>query len=131
MIPFYSTEYIYTFLEDIGEQGRQLYRLVHLTSDLAFPLVYGLLFFALIHRFTQILKPSRKINAQFLPWIAALFDLAENFTLNHITSEFPERLIGLTMLAQFFTLMKALFLFTTVAFTAYLGLRIIGRKLAA
>ena len=131
MIPFYSTEYIYTFLEEIGEQGRQLYQLVHLTSDLAFPLIYGLLFFGLISRFSIILDTSSKMYIPLLPWIAAIFDLAENFTLNYITSQFPDRLIGLTMLARVFTLMKAIFLFTSIAYTAYLGIRIIWKKVAA
>ena len=131
MIPFYSTEYIYTFLEGIGDQGRQLYQLVHLTSDLAFPLIYGLLFFGLISRFSIILDTSSKMYTPFLPWIAAIFDLAENFTLNYITSQFPEQLKRLTKLAKFFTLMKAIFLFTTIAYTAFLGFRIIWRKVAS
>jgi len=130
MIPFYSTEYIYTFLEGIGDQGRQLYQLVHLTSDLAFPLIYGLLFFGLISRFSIILDTSSKMYTPFLPWIASIFDLAENFTLNYIVSQFPDRLMRLAFLAQIFTLMKAIFLFTSVAFTAYLGFRIIWRKKA-
>ena len=131
MIPFYSTEYIYTFLENIGEKGRQLYQLVHLTSDLAFPLIYGLLFFGLISRFSLILDTSSKMYTPFLPWGAAIFDLAENFTLNYITSQFPERLMELARLAQIFTLMKAIFLFTTIAYSAYLGFQIILRRYTA
>ena len=128
MEPGYTANDVYTFLEDIGGQGRQLYRLIHLTTDLAFPLVYGLLFFALISRL--IIKPNSPIKtyAPLFPLIAAAFDLSENFTLNYITRQFPNEFPGLIRLAQFFTLAKFTFLMATLLVTAYLAFRLIRQK---
>ncbi|MDY6873579.1 MAG: hypothetical protein SVR81_06390, partial [Chloroflexota bacterium] len=50
MMGIYSPEAVNDFLADIGPSGRAAYQLMHFSSDLAFPLVYGLLLFALISR---------------------------------------------------------------------------------
>ena len=124
----YSVDDIYNFLEKIGERGRQLYRFMHLTSDLAFPFIYGLLFFGILSRFVLILKLPRLRYAPLLPWVATFFDLAENLTLNYITSRFPEKLPVLTWTAQFFSLGKFTFLLASILAITFLGLRIIFLK---
>ena len=105
MMGIYSPEEVYHFLESIGEEGRTAYQTMHFGTDLAFPLVYGLLLFALLSRATQKTLPK----LPWLPFIAffpTLVDLAENFTLVNITAHFPAFLPGLTQLAQVFTILK-------------------------
>jgi hypothetical protein len=105
MMGIYSPDDVYTFLDSVGGTGRTSYQTMHYATDLAFPLVYGALLFALLCRAID----KTGTNFRWLPFIAflpTLADLAENFTLVTITARFPEFLPGLTHLAQVFTLFK-------------------------
>ena len=105
MMGIYSPEDVYTFLESVGPEGRSVYQTMHYATDLAFPLVYGALLFALLCRETR--KTETKFR--WLPFLALLptvADLAENFIMVYITAHFPEFLPGMTRLAQVFTLIK-------------------------
>ncbi len=101
----YTPQTVYDFLSAIGPAGREAYQRMHFTSDLAFPLVYGLLLFSLISR--RLLQRENKPRwIALLAFIGPVFDLAENFSLVVITDRFPTSLPGLTRLAQVFTLAK-------------------------
>lgn len=101
----YSPAYIAAFLAAIGPQGRQAYQMMHFTTDLAFPFIYGLFLFAVLCRLTHLGKSPHPA----LPLIAILplaADLAENFSMVAITANFPTALPGLVWLAQAFTILK-------------------------
>ena len=101
----YSPEQLYQFLSQIQEGGRDAFQGMHLTVDLSFPIIYSLLFFFVMQWQSSILGKQKS----FLPLVSFLsggFDLAENFTLFFITSQFPQFLPNLSMLAQGFTLIK-------------------------
>ena len=105
MMGIYSPQEVYDFLTAIGPAGREAYQLMHFSSDLAFPLVYGLFLFSWLSR----LVVGKDPKTQYLPLIAFLAsaaDLAENFTMVYITDRFPSFLPGLTRLSQVFSLVK-------------------------
>ncbi|MBG0786975.1 MAG: hypothetical protein H0S79_17910 [Anaerolineaceae bacterium] len=101
----YTPDYIYDLLTVIGPAGRQAYQMMHFTTDLAFPFLYGLLIFSGL----SLLASRDSEVRHFLPLIALLpfvSDLAENFTMVAITASYPKFKPGLTWLAQGFTLLK-------------------------
>ncbi|MCB2209975.1 hypothetical protein KQH62_03670 [bacterium] len=105
MMGIYSPQAVYDFLTDIGPEGRAAYQLMHFSSDLVFPLIYGMLLFALISR--RLLQRDRApYQIALLAFVGPLFDLAENFSMVAITNSFPTAMPGLTRLAQVFTLLK-------------------------
>lgn len=108
----YSANELFDFLTLIGPEGRQAYQWMHLTTDLAFPIIYGLFFFSTSsYLLVQVGMPTL-----FIAWFgvfAAVFDLAENFTLLFITNRYPEFLSGLANLARLFTLGKFTFILTS------------------
>ncbi|QRN84445.1 hypothetical protein JR338_12735 (plasmid) [Chloroflexota bacterium] len=101
----YTPDYVYDFLTAIGPAGRQAYQMMHFTTDLAFPFLYGLLLFAgLSLLVTQNSGESRPFPLiAFLPFVS---DLAENFIMVAITASYPKFKPGLIWLAQGFTLLK-------------------------
>ncbi len=103
---FYSPTYVYDFLAAIGPTGRHAYQMMHFTTDLAFPFIYGSLLFAGICRMVVGLAKGKKAQLPFLAVLPVAADLAENFTMVAITASFPTYRAGLTWLAQVFTLLK-------------------------
>jgi hypothetical protein len=119
----YSPAYIADFLTSIGPEGRKAYQMMHFTTDLAFPLVYGLLIFA---GFCRLLKLDDGAHPT-LPLIALvpmLADLAENFSMVAITAAYPQPMSGLVWVAQAFTLIKFGGIGFCLAALVILGLRI-------
>jgi len=119
MMEVYSLESIYQFLTDIEPEGRNAYQVLHLTTDLAFPLVYGLFFYTLISHLADTEKSSHKL-LPYLSLTATFFDLAENFTLFLLTARYPKFLPGLTDLAQFFTIAKFFFFVVNILLIIFL-----------
>lgn len=99
----YSPEDARKFFDDIGKDGRKLYAGTELTVDIAFPLVYGSLFSALVILFYGQQRAKYMV---LVPLLAAAFDLAENVTLAIMASTFKGEASGLARLAVVFTLAK-------------------------
>lgn len=65
----YSPDEVYDFLTLIRTEGRQTYQRMHLTTDLAFPLIYGFFLFSI----TSYLL-LKKSHAPFYYHLVCLFD---------------------------------------------------------
>lgn len=116
----YTPDQLYDFLTRIEASGRAAFRGMHLTLDLAFPVIYSLFFFSLT-RLLMRLTSARKKALSFSIFFALAFDLAENLTLNIITARYPQPSQVLSHLAQVFTLVKfALILFSVGVIVIYL-----------
>ena len=127
MQPGYSVEEVYDFLTLIGPEGRQAYQLMHLTTDFAFPIVYGVFLFSII----SYLLVQAGLQQFFITWLgifAAGFDLAENFTLMYITDRFPKFLPGLVNLARIFTMGKFSFMLVSFMIIGYLFVKNLRRQ---
>ena len=119
---FYSPEQIYDFFTQIGPTGREAFRMMHLSVDLTFPLIYSLFFFLLINHLVKRL--SRKTKwLSFFPLLAGAFDLTENFRLNYLAREYPAYHPELTVFVEWITILKFAFLGFSVMITVYLVLR--------
>jgi hypothetical protein len=101
----YSPAFITDFLTAIGPEGRQAYQMMHFTTDLAFPLVYGLLIFAGFCRMLTVGKATHP-TLPLVALVPVLADLAENFLMVAITAVYPQAKPGLVWVAQAFTLIK-------------------------
>ncbi len=77
---FSGPDVLKTF-ETLGETGRTQYIYSSLILDTAFPIIYGLLFFALLLK----LKEERAFILS-LPLMAVIFDLCENISISLMMS---------------------------------------------
>ena len=101
----YSPDYVYDFLTAIGPAGRHAFQMMHFTTDLVFPLLYGLLLFAMLCRLVSQ-QAGGNVHLPLLALLPVASDLAENFSLVMITAQYPAFHPRLTWLAQGFTLLK-------------------------
>jgi hypothetical protein len=118
----YDADELFTFLTDIGLEGRIAFQRMHLTIDLFFPLIYGLLLCLLIHHFSDRSVLAGK-HLYLLGISPALFDLFENFSLVYITSQYPDINHDLADIIQIFTYGKFFELLFLICFIFFLGLR--------
>ena len=103
------------FLTVVGSEGRTAFQCMHLGIDLTFPLLYGFLFYAIIHHLTGQLGWHRKY-IPFFGFIPMVFDFLENFSLMVITGQYPSCPETLTGFVQIFTLCKFINLLLVVCF---------------
>lgn len=126
MQPGYSVDEVYDFLTLIGPEGRQAYQLMHLTTDLAFPIVYGVFLFSIIS-YLLVETGLQQFFVALSGILAAGFDLAENFTLLYVTDRFPKFLPGLVNLARILTLAKFSFMFVSFLIIGFLFIKTLRR----
>ncbi len=124
----YSAQDVHQFLTAIGQEGRESYQMMHLTIDMIFPLIYGLLFTgALAYLSARVKKPPRKM-LQYLGLAAAGFDLLENFFLLYITGTYPALQIRATAAAQLFSLAKFSFFAASILTILILAVKWLRRR---
>lgn len=123
----YSANDVYDFLTFIGAEGRQAYQRMHLTTDLTFPIIYGLFFFS-VSGYLLLQVASTQYYFALIGLLAAGFDLAENFTLLYITTRYPKFLPFFANLARIFTIGKFSFIFISVLMIGFLSTKIIRRS---
>lgn len=128
-IPTWTPEQGYTLLESYGEAGRALYRIIDLTADVVYPIIYGFAFALLLTFLVRKIAPSNKWlpYLAFLPLLAVVFDYAENATIIAMLSAYPEKLVGVAKLGGVFTLFKWLLAFAAIG-GSVLGLIVWGVK---
>ncbi len=124
----YSPEDVNQYLTVIGEDGRESYRLMHLTTDFTFPFIYGLFFASTISRLILKQKKSTWPSLPLAGLIAAAFDLGENFLLLYITGTYPAYHLRITAAAELFSLGKFTLFATSLLIIAFLWIRRITQK---
>ncbi len=106
---------------DYGDAGRAYYKLVELTLDIAYPVVYALFWaivITLIYR--KLLNgPVRYLN--LIPFLAMTFDFLENMAIVSLLSHYPEQSVFMASLCELFKLLKWLF-FALTLFLVFFGL---------
>lgn len=118
----FSPEEIYDFLTRIGPEGRQAFRLMHLTIDLSFPIVYSFFFFLTLK---CLLSKTRKANGwlPFLALLAGVVDLSENFILNYLAMRYPVFYPNLTAMVEIITILKFTLIISVIAISIYFVLK--------
>lgn len=104
----YTPEQVYALLTSFGDEGRQAYRQFAMTSDLLYPVVYGLFFCLLISwLFRRGLVPGspwHRLNV--LPMGAWVFDWLENIHIVALLSQYPDTLPTVARMASLCTSVK-------------------------
>ncbi len=126
----YSQSDVQILFNALGEEGRQLYQLTHLTLDLLFPIAYSLMFTS------ASLWLSRKVGypeilrntLAGIMLIAGVFDFLENLTINNMLKSFPDLIPGMVLTAQLLTLIKFGFFFINILILVVLLVWIIRYK---
>lgn len=106
----YDADYVYLFLTEIGELGRQYY-LVQILVDMFYPFLFGLTFY-LMGRWYIKKYPETKIPRFVLllsPWLITLFDYSENIICFTMIIQFPKELIALGWIIPWATIFKFVF----------------------
>lgn len=112
---FNSNKDIYNTLEKYGHDGRRTYERI-LLADIIYPTIYGFFFSILLTLILRKAFPDRSDSWQWniLPFGATLFDYIENAVIIQIVIAFPGKLRSVGSLPGYFTLIKHIFLISTV-----------------
>jgi hypothetical protein len=120
----YTAEEAIGVLNSYGEEGRRLYRLLELTVDLAFPLIYAPMFAIAIAGAFGAKKALRPLVV--LPFIGALFDYGENFSIVTMINRFPN-VQGIVGVASFCTRMKCALLALSFVLAIFSGIALLAK----
>ncbi|HUF37803.1 MAG TPA: hypothetical protein VMN57_04720 [Anaerolineales bacterium] len=120
---FYTPEKVYAMVEAYGPEVRTQYRDFALTGDIAYPIVYPLFFsLAISWLFKRGLpKDSRLHRLNVVPFGAGIFDVLENLAIAAMLGGYPAEPAWLAWIAAFFTMVKWLFVFASLALILYGG----------
>ena len=117
---FYTPEQVFTTLEAFGQPRRDAYKIVELTADIIYPVIYTIAFGLLLTwLFKRAFKGDQAIQRfNVLPIGAWLFDLLENLGIVAMLNTFPNIPAGLAWATAIFTITKWLFAVTSIALIA-------------
>lgn len=101
-----SSHSLYTTIQALGTDGRELYRFILLTADMVFPVVYTAFFSLALGWLLKKQENSFDVGWVLLPFILFLFDLLENGCLVVILSYYPREIFWLALLAGIATILK-------------------------
>ena len=112
----YSYSQAMSLLEDLGNEGRQLYLSRQLPLDFIYPGLFAISYtLLLIWLFSKSFKGRSKIfYLAFIPALGGLFDYLENIYIIRMIHSFPDLSADLVRFASTFTLLKSIF--TTIFF---------------
>ena len=112
----YSYQHAMSLLEELGDEGRQIYLSRQLPLDFIYPGLFAVSYpLLLIWLFSKSVKEtSRVFYLAFIPVLGGLFDYLENIYIIRMINSFPDLSTGLVQVASTFTLLKSIF--TTIFF---------------
>ncbi|MFL1011537.1 hypothetical protein [Flavisericum labens] len=135
MMPLgYTSEYIETLLETLGENGRQVYLKTQLPVDMIYPLLFGVSYSLLIGYF---LKKLDKLNSVFfilcfLPVIAGIADYSENFGIITMLINYPDLSPTTIKVTNIFSVVKSMsttvFFVTLIIILIFFGIKTIKER---
>lgn len=86
-----------------GDAGRAYYASVEMTADVAYPLVYAFFFGILL---SLLYRKTSYARVNLLPFLAMLFDYAENVNIVTLLKTFPQQSMAVASLCEVFKLLK-------------------------
>jgi len=112
----YSYQHAVSLLEELGNEGRQIYLSRQLPLDFIYPGLFAISYtLLLIWLYSKSVKDTSKIfYLAFIPALGGLFDYLENIYIIRMINAFPDLPARLVQVASTFTLLKSIF--TTVFF---------------
>ena len=117
----YSYSQAISLLEELGDEGREIYLSRQLPLDFVYPGLFAISYtLLLIWLFSKSIKDTSKIfYLAFIPALGGLFDYLENIYIIRMINSFPDLSPRLVQVASTFTLLKSIF--TTVFFLLLLA----------
>lgn len=116
-------------IADYGDDARTYYARVELTVDVAYPIVYALLFAVILTLLFRGKSYKPFCWVTLVPFISQLFDYLENATIVGLLTSFPQQSYALAVLCEIFKLAKWLTFALVVVLMLYGVIRIIsGRR---
>lgn len=114
----YSPETAYAMIEAYGDEGRSQYARGAMTIDVAYPIVYTMLFMVWLTMATRgtNLSPARQCFVSLIPLSVFILDLVENAGIVALLKTYPERhdaLVTATSLATSAKWLSAGFVIST------------------
>lgn len=104
---FYTSPQLQNMFRLYGPEGREMYLRLQ-WIDMVYPLIYSTLLASLLY---LVYKKTRLENMVFVPFVAALFDYAENILLRISILSFPNMQDGVVSIAGTVTFIKWLLVF--------------------
>jgi len=120
----YAVEEVEALFLKLKPEGRAEYHFVERVTDIAYPIVYGILMILLITNLTTFLK--LKIWWVLFPVLTMIFDFAENATILRLLDQYPTLHTSTVRLASSFSSMKWCFVVFSVS--TIIGLSILRFK---
>ncbi|GAA6135800.1 hypothetical protein NBRC116188_25900 [Oceaniserpentilla sp. 4NH20-0058] len=107
----YSFSYAYELLDTLGSEGRDLYLYTQLPLDFIYPGLFSITYsLLLVWLFGKTFKEKSKVYYfALVPFLAGIFDYAENVLIVNMIMSFPELQITTVKIASIFTLLKSSF----------------------
>ncbi len=110
---YYSAEQLHELFNHFGKVGLSEYLQLQWV-DMFYPVSYSLLISSLLFiAFSSIKKLQWVI---YLPFVAAIFDYLENFTLRYLAKLYPDFVNGMAHFAAFCTAWKWIFICLSIIF---------------
>jgi len=107
----YDPAYLHKLLITLGEKGRNLYLFKQIPFDMIYPFLYGFSFSLLLAYIYKLLFSKENIFRFFclLPFVASVFDYAENLSIAMLLYTFPDFSVANAFMANSFTILKSFF----------------------
>lgn len=125
---YYDKEYVMKLFNDLKPEGRAEYYFVEAVTDVAYPIIYGILMILLITKLSQQLSFKKWWLLLILPVMTVLFDFLENATILSMLSSYPEISEATVSRSSLFSSVKWCFAFLSVGTIFYLGFRFLIHK---
>jgi hypothetical protein len=107
----YSFNYANELLNTLGTEGRNIYLTTQLPLDFIYPGLFSLTYsLMIVWLFGKIFDENSKVYYfSFIPFLAGIFDYAENIFIIKMINSFPELQVTTVKVASIFTLLKSSF----------------------
>lgn len=108
----YNLEEVTRLFDTLGDEGREIYKIVSGRIDMAYPIVYCLFSILLLaYVIKKIIPPNSKwIYLSLSPLLGTMFDYIENFNILKMLNEYPNITTKQVAYSALMTQMKWIFL---------------------
>lgn len=121
----YTSEYVKTLFNNLGNEGRSAYLYKQIPVDMIYPLLFGVSYCMVMAYFLNKLGKldSKLIYLCYIPILSGLFDYLENIGIILMLIGYPDISMGLIKLTSIFSVCKSVS--TTIFFMMLIILLII------
>ncbi len=123
---FYTHQDVITLFNDLTPKGRAEYYVQESVTDMAYPIIYGLLFILLITYLSKHLDYNNWWLLLIPPLLSMIFDFSENYTILKMLGSFPNISEATVFRCSIYSLLK--WSFVVVSTLIVVSLYVINKK---